>query len=109
MHNAFYPGVVYILWSGSFMYTFCYCFTRYYLTAQLVLPEHVERSHDLGKENCSLSLAKCKLMHRLERNIDTALAGQCKGENGTHGKSHGGKVTLLHFSFPSSQSFLGCI
>lgn len=86
MHNAFYPGVVYIFWSGSFMYTFCYCFTHYYLTARLVLPEHVERSHDLRKENCALSLAKCKLMHRLERNIDTALAGQCKGKNGTHGK-----------------------
>lgn len=101
MHNAFYPGVVCIFWSGSFMYTFCYCFTCYYLTAQLVLPGRVERSYDFREENCALSLAKCKPTHRLERNIDTALAGECEGENGAHRKSHGGKeVTPLHLSFP---------
>uniref|UniRef100_A0A6B0UC68 Putative secreted protein n=1 Tax=Ixodes ricinus TaxID=34613 RepID=A0A6B0UC68_IXORI len=48
---------------------FAYCFTCYYLTALLVLHRRVERSYDLREENCALSLAKCKPMHRLERNI----------------------------------------
>lgn len=75
--------------------------TRYYLTARLVLPGRVERSYDFREENCALSLAKCKPTYRLERNIDTALAGECEEENGAHRKSHGGKeVTPLHLSFP---------